>query len=37
VHVAPDGLSIKVEQIRFLKSEFSKSGVVFINFLGCSV
>ncbi|KRL06561.1 DNA polymerase III subunit delta' [Liquorilactobacillus hordei] len=27
VHVAPDGLSIKVEQIRFLKSEFSKSGV----------
>ncbi|MDC7953279.1 DNA polymerase III subunit delta' [Liquorilactobacillus mali] len=27
VHVAPDGLSIKVDQIRFLKSEFSKSGV----------
>ncbi|MFT8424755.1 MAG: DNA polymerase III subunit delta' [Liquorilactobacillus sp.] len=27
VHVAPDGLSIKVDQIRFLKSEFSKSGI----------
>ncbi|MCP9328197.1 DNA polymerase III subunit delta' [Liquorilactobacillus satsumensis] len=27
VYVAPDGLSIKVEQIRFLKDEFSKSGV----------
>ncbi len=27
VEVAPDGASIKVDQIRFLKSEFSKSGV----------
>ncbi|KRL04862.1 DNA polymerase III subunit delta' [Liquorilactobacillus oeni] len=27
VHVAPEGLSIKVDQIRFLKDEFSKSGV----------
>lgn len=27
VEVAPDGASIKVDQIRFLKSEFSRSGV----------
>lgn len=27
VEVAPDGQSIKVEQVRFLKAEFSKSGV----------
>lgn len=27
VHTVPEGLSIKVEQIRFLKSEFSKSGI----------
>lgn len=27
VEIKPDGLSIKVEQIRFLKSEFSKSGM----------
>ncbi|GAJ25853.1 DNA polymerase III delta prime subunit [Liquorilactobacillus sucicola DSM 21376 = JCM 15457] len=27
VFIAPEGLSIKVEQIRFLKEEFSKSGV----------
>lgn len=27
VMIAPDGLSIKVDQIRFLKSEFSKTGV----------
>jgi DNA polymerase III subunit delta' len=27
VEVAPDGASIKVDQIRFLKAEFSKSGV----------
>ena len=27
VEIAPDGQSIKVEQVRFLKSEFSKSGV----------
>lgn len=27
VFVAPEGLSIKVDQIRFLKEEFSKSGV----------
>jgi DNA polymerase III, delta'' subunit len=27
VEIAPDGQSIKVEQVRFLKAEFSKSGV----------
>ena len=27
VTIMPDGLSIKVEQIRYLKSEFNKSGV----------
>lgn len=27
IEIAPDGLSIKVEQVRQLKSEFSKSGV----------
>lgn len=27
VEVAPDGQTIKVDQVRFLKSEFSKSGV----------